>query len=288
MKPPPFKYGAVGSVEEALALLGAHGDEASVLAGGQSLVPMLNMRLARPEVLVDINRVHELSGITANGDIAIGALTRQREVENSAIVKRDVPLLAEALRYVAHPAIRARGTLGGSAAHADPASEIPAVLVALNAAIVLTGPDGTRTIPAADFFVSVFTTAKEPTELLTQIRIPRASESARASFLEVSRRHGDFALVAVAANVELDASGNASGAHIVLTNVADVPFRAHDAEGFLVGRSIGDASVRQEAAELAASALSPSGDVHASPQYRIDVARTLVRRALERISEGEM
>jgi aerobic carbon-monoxide dehydrogenase medium subunit len=286
VKPAPFKYGSVDSVEGAVALLVEHGDEATVLAGGQSLIPMLNMRLARPDVLVDINPVAELDGIDANGELVIGAITRQHAVEHSAVVATRAPLLAKALRHVAHPAIRARGTLGGSAAHADPASEIPATLVALAADVVLRGATGERTLAAEDFFVSTFMTAREPDELLTHIRIPSSASSTRGAFLEVARRHGDYALVAVAADLAVDTDGTVKQGRIVLTNVADIPRRARSAEDFLVGRRIDDAEVRREAARLASEGLEPVSDVHASAQYRMELASTLTRRALEQISEG--
>ncbi|GAA4550712.1 xanthine dehydrogenase family protein subunit M [Pseudonocardia xishanensis] len=286
MKPPVFKYCAARSVDEAVHVLTEHGDDVTILAGGQSLVPMLNMRMARPEVVLDINHVGEIAGVHANGRLSIGALTRQRVVEHSDVVAHHAPLLRDGVRHIGHPAIRARGTIGGSAAHADPASEIPAVLVALDASIILTGPNGDREVRAADFFVSVFTTAREPDEVLTRIDVPPASPTSRSAFLEVSRRHGDYALVGVGAQIDEDGDGRITSARIAITNVADVPFRARQAEDFLIGQQLGDPAVRLAAADAAAAALSPSGDQHASTEYRIDVSRTLVRRVLERIHGG--
>jgi carbon-monoxide dehydrogenase medium subunit len=286
VKPAPFKYASVDTVEAAIGLLDEYGDDATVLAGGQSLIPMLNMRLARPGVLVDINRVAELDSISANGSLVIGALTRQHAVEHSPEVARHAPLLVQALRHVAHPAIRARGTLGGSAAHADPASEIPATLVALGAEVVVRGPSGERVVGAEDFFVSTFMTARDTNEVLTHLRIPVPGSPTRSAFIEVARRHGDYALVAVAVDVGVDDDGVVESASIVLTNVADVPRRASAAEAALVGRSIDDVGTHGEAARLAADGLDPVSDIHASAQYRTELASTLVRRALKQISEG--
>jgi len=264
VKPAPFKYLAAGGVEEAIAALAEHGDEAKVLAGGQSLVPMMNLRLATPAVLVDVNRVAELSGIAANGSLELGATTRQADAERSAAVAARAPLLAEALRHVGHPGTRVRGTLGGSAAHADPAAEIPAVLLALGAELVVHGPEGERTIPADDFFVSTFTTALGPDELLTRIRLPSNGDA--WGFAEVARSHGDFALAGAAV----------AGARIVLFGVADRPLRAREAEDALSG-----GATPVEAARLAAAAIDPTGDAFTSAAYRRDVAAVVVRRALE-------
>ncbi len=286
MKPPVFKYCAARSVDDVIGVLTDHGDDVTILAGGQSLVPMLNMRMARPEVVIDINRIGALSGIHVNGQLSLGALTRQREVEHSDVVAKHAPLLRQAVRHIGHPAIRARGTIGGSAAHADPASEVPAALVALDAAVVLTGPAGERRVPAEEFFVSVFTTAREPDEVLTRIDIPTVAPGTRSEFMEVSRRHGDYALVGVGAQIVGDPDGRVTSARIVITNVADVPCRARQAEAALVGNRLGDAAVHRAAADAAAAALSPSGDHHSSAQYRIDVSRTLVRRVLDKIHGG--
>lgn len=286
MKPPAFKYCAPRSVNEAIEVLAREGEDVSILAGGQSLVPMLNMRMARPEVVLDINHIEAISGIQANGHLSIGALTRQRAVEHSSVVAEHAPLLQLAVKHIGHPAIRARGTIGGSAAHGDPASELPAALVALDATMVLTGSAGERQVSAGDFFVSVFTTARQPDEILTGIEIPTVREGSKSGFIEVARRHGDYALVGVAAQIDEDPAGRVTSARIVLTNVSDVPFRARQAEEAIIGHQLGDPAARLAAADAAAAAVSPPADHHASAEYRIDLSRTLVRRVLEKIHEG--
>jgi carbon-monoxide dehydrogenase medium subunit len=283
MKPPRFRYCVAETVEEAIAALDEYGDDAKVLAGGQSLIPLMNLRLARPGVLVDINRVATLSGVSVNGSLALGATTRQVEVERSDVVAAAAPLLCEALHHVGHPAIRSRGTIGGSAAHADPASEIPAVLLALDATFTAQGPSGTRTIEAEDFFVTTFTTALAETELLTSVSVPSSSFD-RSTFVEIARRHGDFALVGVAAAAAISEDGRVTSARLALSNVADRPIRAYEAEQFLEGRALDDAATVVEAAEIATSDLRPPSDLHASRQDRHDLSRALVRRALNELA----
>ena len=229
MKPAPFKYARAQSAEEASSLLAQYGDEAKILAGGQSLIPLLNMRLARPEVLIDISRVDALADIVANGGLTIGATATQAATLRSADVRRYAPILTEAVRYIGHVGIRSRGTIGGSAAHADPASEVPAVLLALDAQLVATGPGGERSISADEFFVSTFTTALEEDEVLTRIELPYPVDDARWSFQEVARRHGDYALAGVAAVAQVDGSGVVEKARIALSGVSDRPVRAEQA-----------------------------------------------------------
>jgi carbon-monoxide dehydrogenase medium subunit len=282
LKPAPFSYLAVESVEEAVAALREHGDEAKVLAGGQSLVPLMNLRLAQPRVLVDVNRVRELDGISRNGSLEIGAIMRQLAVERSSEAQAVAPLLVRALGHVSFPAVRARGTVGGSVAHADPAAEIPAVLLALGGEVVARGPSGTRTIAADDLFEGYFSTALAPDELLTQVRFPLAER--RTGFVEVARKAGDFALVGCAAAVALDAGGACTEARIALFGVADRPLRAVDAEQALAGRRLDDADARAEAGRAAAAGLTAKGDGHASAEYRREVAGVVVRRALEQAS----
>ena len=241
-----------------------------MLAGGQSLIPLLSLRLARPTALVDLNGVAELSSIAVNGMTAIGAMTRHRAVERSADVAKQVPLLAAAIPYIGHVAIRTRGTIGGSLAHADPAAELPAIALALDATFEATSTRGTRTISAADFFVGYFTTALEADEILTKVTFPNAAPGTGVSVQEMARRHGDFAMVAAAASV---APGG--DVRIALINVSDRPVRAVEAE----------AAMRQgapidEVAALAARDLDPTADLHASAAYRRSVAQVLVRRAL--------
>lgn len=285
MKPAPFKYARAESAEEASSLLAEYGDEAKILAGGQSLIPLLSMRLARPEVLVDINRIDALKSITRNGGLSIGATASQANVLKSADVQGYAPILVEALTHVGHVGIRSRGTVGGSTAHADPASEIPAVLLAMDAEIVATGPNGERTIPAEEFFVSTFTTALEDDEVLTRINLPYPVDAARWSFDEVARRHGDFALVGVAAIAEVDGSGVVSKARIALSGVSDTPVRAKQAEEALVGSKLAD--VAQDAGRLTQENIDPPADFHASAQYRSEVASALVARAIQKMANEE-
>jgi carbon-monoxide dehydrogenase medium subunit len=270
VKPPPFEYVAAGSVEEAVAALG--GGDTKVLAGGQSLVPLLNMRIARPAVLVDVNRVPGLGGIEVDGVIRLGALVRQADALASSPLRAAAPLLAAALRHVGHPATRSRGTVGGSLAHADPAAELPAVATALDGEVVAAGPSGERSIPAREFFAGPFTTSLAPDELLTAVTLPRQG-ARRSGFAELSRRHGDFALAG--AVVLLDP------ARIVLFGLGGVPERAPAAEQAL--DCGGDAA---EAAELATRDLEPVSDIHADGAYRRRVAKVLVRRAIEQARTG--
>jgi len=284
MKPPPFEYHAPASLDEALALLAQHGDEAKALAGGQSLIPVLNFRLARPSVLVDLNRIGELAGIEANGTLRIGAMTRQRAAERSAEVAGLAPLLREALFSVAHPQIRTRGTVGGSLAHADPAAELPAVMLALEARFRLRRAGAERTLAAAEFFTGLFTTALALDELLVGIDIPAPPARSGSAFVEVARRHGDFALVGVAAMVSLDASGAFSEARLAYVNAGPGPFRSARAEAVLRGQRP-DAELFRAAAEAAHGDARPASDVHASADYRRQLVRVLTERALARASE---
>ena len=269
MKPPPFEYYAPASVEEAAALLAEHGDDAKVLAGGQSLIPLLSLRLARPAALIDLNGVAELAFIDGT---SIGAMTRHRTVERSTAIARDVPLLAAAMPYIGHAAIRTRGTVGGSLSHADPAAELPAVALALDATFTArSSKRGERTMAAADFFAGYFTTALEPDEVLTSIQFSPVEPRTGVSVQEMARRHGDFAMVAVAASVTRDRD-----ARIALINVADRPIRAHEAEAAMKAGSPID-----EVADLACRDLEPVSDLHATAAYRRSVAKVLVRRALD-------
>jgi carbon-monoxide dehydrogenase medium subunit len=285
VKPPPFEYHAAHSLDEAVALLAESGDDGRVLAGGQSLVPLLSLRLARPSRLIDVNGIGDLAHISASdGGLSIGATTRQRAVERSDVVRERCPMLADAVALIGHTAIRNRGTVGGSLAHADPAAELPAVAVAMDAELVARSPRGERAIPASVFFLGHYTTALEPDECLVDVRVPPWPPRAGSSFQEVSRRHGDFAMVAVAALVELDGSNTVARARIALAGVADTPVRADEAEAFLAGADIG-AAVFAAAGEQAAAAIDPPADVHASSAYRRHAVRTLVRRALEEAAQ---
>ncbi len=284
MKPPPFAVVLPESVEEAVDALRQHGDEARLLAGGQSLVPLLNMRLARPSILVDVNGIPGLDGVRRNGGLELGATVRVARLERDPDVAAAAPLLAEAVRHVAHPAIRTRSTVGGTIAHADPVAELPAVLVALDGEVVARGPGGERTIAAGDFFQTYFTTALASDEMVVGIRLPSAS-GRRTGFAEVARRHGDYALVGAAACVDDAADGTVAAARIVLFGAGDRPLRASGAEAALAGRAL-DARSMEEAARAASAELDPPGDVHASSAYRREVAAVVVRRALERAAAG--
>lgn len=278
MKPASFKYAAPESVGEALDLLAEHSHDGKVLAGGQSLVPLLNMRLARPHVLIDLNRVAGLDYIREdNGTVAIGAMTRQRTVERSPMVREKLPLLWEAIRFVGHPQIRNRGTVGGSLAHADPSAELPAVAVASGATLVARSPRGERTLDAEEFFVSYLATALEPDELLTEVRFPVHGHRGTA-FLEVSRRHGDYALAGVAAMVTVR-DGRCEDARLAFTGVGPVPIRIPEAEAALTGRAPTD-GVFAEISGIVSTRLDPDSDIHASADYRRRVSGTLAARAL--------
>lgn len=281
MKPPVFDYHRPTSVDEAIAILDEvdDPDDVKVLAGGQSLMPMLALRLAQPEHVMDMNRVDELVGIRrTNGHLEIGAMTRQRAAENDPLVAKGCPLLTQALPLWGHAQIRNRGTLGGSIAHADPAAEFPTIATALDAEMVVRGPNGERTIPASEFFQGFLTTAIAPDEVLTAVRLP-VLEGARTAFEEVARRHGDFAMVGVAVAVVVD-DGGITDARIAFAGVAGTPVRAHAAEELLKGEAPGSDALSAAAAR-AGSDLDPPSDVHATSAYRTHVASVLTRRALD-------
>lgn len=279
MKPAPFRYAQVEHLEQALELLAEYGDRAKVLAGGQSLVPMMNMRLARPDVLVDINRIEALEYLTVqDGMLVTGALTRQRALERSPEVRAACPLLAQAIRYVGHPQIRNRGTVGGSIAHADPAAELPGVLLALGGQVRVRSVRGERVVPAADLFVSYFTTSLAPDELLVAVEWPIWPGRVGSAFHEVARREGDFALVGVAAQVALT-DDRVSRVGLAFVGVGGRPEPGEGAAASLLGQEPTPTLLAQAAA-AAAERLTPDSDLHASAEYRRDVARVLAERAL--------
>ena len=285
MKTAPFEYAAPGTVDEVVGLLGEHGDEAKIIAGGQSLVPMLAMRLARPTQLVDVNGVAGLDGIDDRGDhVAFGATARERDAERSALVAARLPLLAEALPYIGHVSIRNRGTIGGSMAHADASAELPAVAAITDAEMVVRSTRGERVIAADDFFVSHFTTALDDDECVVEVRIPTGPAGAGWSFQEVARRHGDFALVGVAAMVALNGGGAIGEARVCLIGVADRPVRARDVEQSLVGAGVSSDTFTAAAAD-AVRDLEPGSDMHGSSDYRRHLAGVVVRRALTAAAE---
>ena len=281
MKPPRFEYAAPEKLDEAVALLSQHGDRAKILAGGQSLVPLLNFRLARPEMLVDVNRVTELAYVRpVQSSVAIGALTRQHTLERAEVIRTKLPIVAEACRLIGHLPIRHRGTVGGSLAHADPASELPAVMVALEAEMTVTRRGGRRTIPAEQFFTGMLTTALAPDELLTEIRVPGLPPRTGGAFIEIARRAGDFALVGIAALVTLDDAGRVSRARLALCGAGPTPIRAREAERVLVGERP-DGRALDEAVDRLTAATDPPSDIHASAAFRKKLARHVGRQALE-------
>jgi carbon-monoxide dehydrogenase medium subunit len=285
VKPAPFAYHRPTTVDEALGLLAEHGDEAKPLAGGQSLVPMLALRLARFEHLVDLNHVAGLAGLSrANGDLVVGAMTRQAVLERDQQVAGAVPLLARATPLIGHFQIRNRGTAGGSLAHADPASEYPAVAVALDATFEVAGPRGSRTVDAATFFEGTWRTCLQADELLRAVRFPVATGHSGFAIREIARREGDFALAGAAAAVTLNADGTIARLGLGLFGVGPTPIRAQPAEAAAAGQPaaalLGDAPALEELGHLAADPLEPPDDVHASGSYRRRVAAHLVTRAV--------
>lgn len=293
MKPPVFQYHNPDTLDGALKLLKEHGDEARILAGGQSLVPMLNMRLARPSVLVDINRISELAYIREDeGWLAFGALARQAEAETSGLVRRTQPLLADALGHVGHLQIRARGTVCGSLAHADPSSELGAVWTCLDGRFRIAsknaGGSGAgieyREVDPEEFFLMYFTTSIQPEEMLVEARLPQLPEGAGWSFQELARRHGDFALVAAACTVTTDDGGAIDEVRLALTGVDMVPVRMKGIEDGLKGEAPSPDLFR-DAGRQAAEAVDPESDIHASAQYRRHLAGVLTERALTRAAE---
>ena len=281
MKPPSFEYAAPKTVDEAVSLLKQNEGEAKILAGGQSLMPLLNMRLARPGILVDVARVDGLDYIReVDGAVAIGAMTRQRAVEHSEAVRLRFPLVHTAILHIAHPQNRNQGTVGGSLAHADPAAELPAIALALDAEFRAVGPGGERRIKAADFFVTYLTTALEPSEVLTEVRFPALPPRTGWSFIELARRHGDFALTGVVAILTCGAGNRCTAAQIVLFGVGATPVRARRAEQLFIGEPLKEALLAQAGQTASAEIEEPLSDVHASAEYRRDLARILTRRAL--------
>lgn len=280
MKPSTFDYYAPASLEEALALLTKHGSDAKPLAGGQSLIPAMSFRVLQSALLVDLNRLTTLDNIRqVNGELHIGAMTRQRRIERDPLVAQFAPLLRETMPYIAHPQIRNRGTLGGSLVHADPAAELPVIAIALNARLRVQSVKGERWLTARDFFLGIFTTALQPDELLVEIAFPPLPAGAGWSFMEFARRHGDYALIGVAAWIVLDDRGLCRDARLVYLNAGNGPIDAQPAAQLLRGREISDEAI--EAASAAADReIDPTGNVHCTPAYQRHLARVLTRRAV--------
>lgn len=282
MKPPPFEYYAPTSVEEALEYLTRYGYDAKPLAGGQSLIPMMNFRLAQPSVLIDLNNIPELAYIRPDekGGVYLGAMTRHKTVGADALIAAREPLVHEAIKNIGTPQIRTRGTFGGSISHADPSAELATVSLALQSQFRLRSQKGERWVQAKDFFIGSFTSVLEPEELLVEINIPCQPEHSGWSLMEVARRHNDFALIGVAAVVEMDGNGTCEQARMVFLSAGDRPMEALQAAELLKGEKPTDDVILAAAEKAATSDIDPSGDIHATAEYRIHLAKTLSRRAL--------
>jgi len=286
MKPAPFKYFAPSTIDEALSLLAEYGYDAKILAGGQSLIPSMNFRMAQPTVLIDLNNVSELFYVKNESDgLRIGAMTRQREMERNTLVSQIAPLIQETMPFIAHLQIRNRGTVGGSIAHADPAAELPAVMMALNARFQLRNKNGQRWVEANEFFQGMFATALAPEEILTEISLPVLPKNCGWAFREVARRRGDFALVGAAAVVVLDNNKICQKARLVFLSVGDGPVEAHQAEQILIGQNGNDELVDEAAETAATQDIDPPGDIHASPEYRRHLAKVLTKQVLSQAFE---
>jgi len=281
MIPGVFDYHAPRTLDEAIALLARLGDTAKILAGGQSLIPAMRFRLAVPEVLVDINRVEGLDYVEERGDhLAIGALAREHALEDSMVVARSYPLLLDTARVIADPLVRNRATVGGNLAHADPANDHPATMLAYGATVVARGPAGERTIPIDDFFTGLFENALAAGEILTEVRIPKPAAGSGGAYVKTERKVGDYAIAAVAVQLQL-AAGKIAAARIGLTNVSAVPMRAAGAEAALVGKPPVD-EILETAGRTAAAECDPSGDLRGPAEYKRDLVRILTKRAVER------
>ncbi len=284
MKPPPFEYLAPISLPEALEILSENGDDAKVLAGGQSLVPAMNFRLVEPALLVDLNGLPDLSYVTkqASGEIRIGAMTRQRTIERDSVVEAALPLLSETMPNIAHSQIRNRGTIGGSLVHADPAAELPMIMVALDARFRLRRSASERWISAADFYQGLFSTDLAEDEILVEVAIPPLKENAGTCFVEFARRKGDYALLGVAVILSLDDLGNCRDARIVYLNAGDMPIVARGAAGLINGEKPTSKLFAEAANHAAENEIAPMGDIHASVPYLLHLARVLTVQALNR------
>ena len=284
MKPAPFKYFKASSLAHALSLKAEHGDDARFLAGGQSLIPAMNFRLARPSVLIDINGLSDLAGRTAveGGEIRLGALTRYRALERDGDFLKACPLFADALPHIAHPQIRNRGTIGGNLSHADPASELPAVAVAMGARLHLRSATAERELDAGGFFMGLLTTDVQPDEMLVDVTLPVEKPRSGACFMEIARRRGDFALAGVAAIVTLEAEGRCADVRLALCGIGETPLDVSRAAASLIGETFGDKAVAAVAAVAAdvQRMIEPAGNVHATSDYQRHVTGVLITRAL--------
>ena len=285
MIPRSFEYHSPRTLDEAIALLQKLGPEAKLLSGGQSLIPMMKLRLVSPEHIVDINRIPGLDYISeSDGHLKIGALAREHQLETSEVVKTKFPVLAETAKVIADPLVRSQATICGNLAHGDPANDHPATMLALGATVVATGPKGRREIGIEDFFPGLFTTALEAEEILTEIKVPLPPPRSGGAYLKLERKVGDFATAGVAVQLTLDESGACKRAGIGLTNVGMTPIKAKQTEAFLTGKQLDDATI-QQAAEIAASESQPMDDIRGSADYKRDLVRVLTARTLKRALE---
>lgn len=281
MIPPSFEYLRPKTIPEAIAMLQQHGDAAKILSGGQSLIPMMKLRLARPSILIDINRISGLSHVKEeDGYLKIGGLTREAELEASPLVRSKYPILADTTHVIADPQVRNLATVGGNLAHGDPANDHPATMIALGAQVVANGPKGERVIPIEKFFLSLFTTALEPDEILTEIRVPIPPAGSAGAYLKLERKVGDFATAAVAVQMTFDEQGACQKVGMGLTNVGATPVKAKNAEEFLLGKKLDDAAISR-AAQLAADEAEPSADLRGPVEYKKGLVKELAKRALQ-------
>jgi carbon-monoxide dehydrogenase medium subunit len=281
MIPPSFEYLRPKTIPEAIAMLQQHGDAAKILSGGQSLIPMMKLRLARPSILIDINRISGLSHVKEeDGYLKIGGLTREAELEASPLVRSKYPILADTTHVIADPQVRNLATVGGNLAHGDPANDHPATMIALGARVVANGPKGERVIPIEKFFLSLFTTALEPDEILTEIRVPIPPAGSAGAYLKLERKVGDFATAAVAVQMTFDEQGACQKVGIGLTNVGATPVKAQKAEQFLLGKKLDDDAISR-AAQLAADEAQPSADLRGPVEYKKGLVKELAKRALQ-------
>jgi aerobic carbon-monoxide dehydrogenase medium subunit len=285
MIPPAFDYLRPTTIPEAIALLQQYGDDAKILSGGQSLIPMMKLRLVRPAYLIDINRIAGLSYIKEeDAHLKIGGLTREADLESSPLIRTKFPIILDTAHVIADPQVRNLATIAGNLAHGDPANDHPATMLALGAKVVATGPKGNRVIPIEDFFVSLFTTALEPNEIVTEIQVSLPPPRSGGAYFKLERKVGDFATAAVAAQVTVDAGGVCQLAGIGLTNVGPTPLKATKAEAFLRGKKLDEANLRQ-AAQLAADEAQPSSDLRGPAEYKKALVKELAFRALSRAAE---
>ena len=285
MIPPTFDYLQPKTIPEAIALLQQYGDDAKILSGGQSLIPMMKLRIARPAYLIDINRIAGMSYVKEeDGHLKIGGLTREAELESSPLVRSKYPIILDTARVIADPQVRNLATLAGNLAHGDPANDHPATMLALGAKVIATGPAGARVIPIEDFFLSLFTTALAPNEIVTEIQIPVPPALSGGAYFKLERKVGDFATAAVAAQLTLDSSGTCQQVGVGLTNVGPTPVKARKAEAFLRGKKPDEGNIRQ-AAQLASDEAQPSSDLRGPAEYKKGLVKELAFRALSRAVE---